>query len=35
MFIILVQKRINHAVAMLYVTDEMSNKINIPDGIIV
>lgn len=28
-------KRINHSVAMLYFTDEMSNKINIPDGIIV
>lgn len=28
-------KRINHSVAMIYFTDETSNKINIPDGIIV
>ena len=28
-------KQINRSVAMLYFTDEMSNKINIPDGIIV
>jgi hypothetical protein len=28
-------KRINHSVAILYFTDEMSNMINIPDGIIV
>ena len=28
-------KRINHSVAILYFTDEMSNMINIPDGIVV
>ena len=28
-------KRSNHSVAVLYFTDEMSNKINIPDGIVV
>ena len=28
-------KRTNHSVAVLYFTDEMSNKINIPDGIVV
>ena len=27
--------RINHSIAILYFTDEMSNKINIPDGIVV
>jgi hypothetical protein len=26
-------KRINHGVAVLYFTDELNNKINIPDGI--
>lgn len=28
-------KRINHSVAILYFTDEMSNIINIPDGVVV
>ena len=28
-------KRINHSVAILYFIDEMSNKINIPDGLVV
>jgi hypothetical protein len=28
-------KRINNSVAMLYFTDDMSNKINIPDGIVI
>jgi len=28
-------KQINHSVAMLCFTDEMNNKINIPDGIVV
>ena len=28
-------KRVNHGVAVLYFTDEMSNKINIPEGIVV
>ena len=28
-------KRVNHGVAVLYFTDELSNKINIPDGIVV
>jgi hypothetical protein len=26
-------KRMNHGVAVLYFTDELNNKINIPDGI--
>lgn len=33
--IILHIKRINHSVAMLYFTDEMHEKINIPDDILV
>ena len=33
--IILHIKRSNHSVAVLYFTDEMSNKINIPDDIVV
>ena len=33
--IILNIKRINHSVAVLYFTDEMSNKINIPDDIVI
>jgi hypothetical protein len=28
-------KRINHNVAILYFTDEMNNKINVPDDIVV
>jgi len=28
-------KRINHSVAVLYFTDEMSNKIDIPDNIVI
>ena len=28
-------KWINHSVAVLYFTDDLSNKINIPDGIVV
>jgi hypothetical protein len=28
-------KRLNHSVAILYFTDEKSNKINIPDDILV
>lgn len=28
-------KRIHHSVAILYFTDEMSNKINIPNGVVV
>jgi phosphate starvation-inducible membrane PsiE len=28
-------KRINHSVAILYFTDEMNNKINIPEDIVV
>ncbi len=27
-------KRINHSVAILYITDEMSNKIDIPNGLV-
>ena len=33
--VILHIKRMNHGVAVLYFTDELSNKINIPDGIVV
>jgi hypothetical protein len=33
--VILHIKRINHAVAILYFTDEMNNKMNIPDDILV
>lgn len=33
--IILHIKRINHSVAALYFTDEVGDKINIPDGIVV
>jgi len=33
--IILHIKQYNHGIATLYFTDEMSNKINIPDGIVV
>lgn len=28
-------KRVNHGVAVLYFTDEMNKKINIPEGIVV
>ena len=28
-------KRINHSVATLYFIDEMNNKINIPDGVVI
>jgi hypothetical protein len=33
--VILHIKRLNHSVAILYFTDEKSNKINIPDDIVV
>ena len=33
--IILHINRMNHSVAILYFTDEMGNKINIPNGIVV
>lgn len=28
-------KRINHSVATLYFIDEMNNKINVPDGVVI
>ena len=35
LYIKLYIKRINHAIAILYFIDELNNKINIPDGIVV